>query len=195
MRLRALWMAAALAGLAWAMTPGDTARGGDDKGGTDVEMDGLHSRTPASWKKEEVPPRLAQFRLAQFRLPKKGDDADDAELLIFKGFGGSAKQNVDRWKGQFVAPEGKGIDDVSKVEELRVAGHGATYLDVHGTYLFKARPFDPNEKPQKKPDYRMLAVQFEGPDNTYHIKLTGPAKTIEEYKKGFDDWLKGFKKE
>jgi hypothetical protein len=40
----------------------------------------------------------------------------------------------------------------------------------------------------------MLAVQFEGPDNPYHIKLTGPAKTVDEAKKGFDEWLKGFKK-
>jgi hypothetical protein len=41
----------------------------------------------------------------------------------------------------------------------------------------------------------MLAVHFDGPDNVYHIKLTGPEQTVEAYKKGFDDWLRGFKKE
>ena len=42
-------------------------------------------------------------------------------------------------------------------------------------------------------DYRMLAVHFEGKKEVYHIKLTGPAKTIDMYKKGFDEWVKAFK--
>ena len=39
-----------------------------------------------------------------------------------------------------------------------------------------------------------MAVQFEGPSDVYHIKFTGPAKTVAEQKKAFDEWLKGFKK-
>jgi hypothetical protein len=39
----------------------------------------------------------------------------------------------------------------------------------------------------------MLGVHFEAEKNPYHIKLIGPAKTVEHYKKGFDEWLKGFK--
>jgi hypothetical protein len=39
----------------------------------------------------------------------------------------------------------------------------------------------------------MLAVHFDAPENIYHIKLVGPARTVEMYKKGFDDWLKAFK--
>jgi hypothetical protein len=39
----------------------------------------------------------------------------------------------------------------------------------------------------------MLALHFEGPRDVYHIKLTGPAKTVEAYKKGFEGWLKNFK--
>jgi hypothetical protein len=39
----------------------------------------------------------------------------------------------------------------------------------------------------------MLAVQFEAKSNPYHIKLTGPADTVEHYKQGFDDWLQNFK--
>ena len=39
----------------------------------------------------------------------------------------------------------------------------------------------------------MLGVVFEGADNTYHIRLVGPADTVEHYKKGFDEWLKNFK--
>ena len=74
-----------------------------------------------------------------------------------------------------------------------IGGHPATYLDVHGTFLYKARPFDPAAKVEERPDYRMLAIHFEGPKDVYHIRLTGPAKTVEHYKKGFEDWIKAFK--
>jgi hypothetical protein len=162
-----------------------------DKDAAVIEMDGLRSKVPADWV--EVTP--GRGRHAQFKLPAKKDDKYDAELIIFKGFGGSAKDNVDRWKKQFIAPEGKTIDDVAKVEELKIGGHPAAYLDVKGTYLLKKRPFDPDEKPEKREGYRMLAVQFDGPDNIYHIKLVGPETTIDAARKGFEEWLKGFKKE
>jgi hypothetical protein len=163
---------------------------GDDKKGTPVELDGLRSEAPAAWKEEEPANRM---RYMQFRLPKVKDDKADAELVIFKGFGGSAKDNIKRWKEQFIPPEGKKIDDVAKVMEMKVAGAELSYLDVRGTYLFKARPIDPDAKAERRPDYRMLAVHFEGPKNVYHIKLVGPAKTIEHHRAGFDDWLKAFK--
>jgi hypothetical protein len=169
--------------LAWG-----TARA-DDKG-TVVDLDGLKSKAPAEWKEEKPSSRL---RLAQFRLPAQGGDKEDADLAIFKGISGSSKDNIKRWKDQFAPPEGKTIDDVSKVETLKVSGSEAFYLDVAGTYKYKFPPFDPNAKVTLKPNYRMLAIQFEGPKDVYHIKLTGPAKTIEYYKKGFDEWFKAFK--
>jgi hypothetical protein len=181
-----------LAFVALACNSAGESTAADDKQtkGATITLDNLKSQAPADWKKEEPSNRM---RYVQFRLAKKGDDKEDAELIIFKGLGGSARDNVKRWKDQFQPPEGKTIDDVAKVEEMKIGGHPATYLDVHGTYLFKFPPFDPNAKTVRKPHYRMLAVHFEGPDNNYHIKLTGPAHTVEAYKKGFDDWLKNFK--
>jgi hypothetical protein len=171
----------------------DRARAADKEGkGTVVELDSLRSTAPADWKEEEPSNRM---RFNQFRLPKKGDDKHDAELVIFKGLGGSARDNIKRWKGLFTPPEGKEIDDVAKVEEIKIGGHEATFLDVRGTYLMKTRPFDPSDKGEKRPDYRMLAIHFDGPKDVYHIRMVGPAKTIEAYKKGFDEWVKGFKKE
>src|SRR5262249_27368179 len=100
-----------------------------------------------------------------------------------------------RWQGMFEAPEGKKIDDVSKVEKMKVGDVDVTYLDVQGIYLYKFPPFDPNAKVQRKPDYRRLGVVFASKNGPYFITLTGPAKTVAEHKKGFDEWLKGFKKE
>ncbi|HEY7329441.1 MAG TPA: hypothetical protein VH592_17515 [Gemmataceae bacterium] len=184
-----------LAFLAAACSPSanesNAADGDKDKGkGVVVDLDGLKSTAPGDWKEEAPSNRM---RFMQFRLPKKGDEKHDAELIIFRNISGTAKENVKRWKDQFTAPEGKTIDDVAKVEEMKVSGAELTYLDVSGTYTFKTRPFDPGDKGEKRPNYRMLAVQFDAPKNVYHIKLTGPAKTVETYKKGFDEWVKNFK--
>lgn len=158
-----------------------------DKKGAVVELDELKAAAPVEWKAEEPTSRM---RYLQFRLPHTEGDKADAELVIFKGLGGTAAENVRRWKDQFRPPQGKSIDDVSKVAEIKIGGHPATYLDVSGTYLFKAKPID---KGEPRPDYRMLGIHFEGPKNNFHIKLVGPAKTVERYKVGFDEWLKALK--
>jgi len=165
----------------------------DEKKGTLVTIDGLQSRAPAEWE-EQNPTNKMRFK--QFRLPatKKGEDA--AELVIFffgTGAGGSAEDNISRWKAQFEAARGKKIDDVAKTEKFKVGDVDVTYLDVSGTYLSRFPPFDPNAKTVRKPNYRLLGAVFESKEGPYFIKLTGPADVVEHYKKGFDDWLKAFK--
>jgi hypothetical protein len=173
----------AFTALACSTSAPDTSAAADNKG-TVVDLDGLKSKAPTEWK-EEAPSN--KMRLTQFKLPKAGGDKEDAELVIFKGLGGSSDANIKRWKEQFANGD-------AKTSEMKVAGkYPAFYLDITGTYLSKFPPFDPNAKVVRKPEYRMLAVHLEGPDNVYHIKLTGPAKTVEHYKKGFDEWLKNFK--
>ena len=162
----------------------------DDKKGVVVDFDGMKSTTPGDWKEETPSNRL---RHMQFRVPKAKDDPADGEMYITRGITGSTKQNLERWKGQFIPPAGKSIDDVTKVTEMKVAGCDVMYVDIQGTYL-DGPPMLPANQKMKRPNYRMLAIQFEGPDNPYHIKITGPAKTITEAKEGFDTWLKGFKK-
>lgn len=182
MRRASCWLLLGLAALACAA---------DDDKGTVVTLDGMKSRAPASWKAERPSNRL---RLAQFRLPKVDGDKHDAELVIFRGITGSAKANLQRWKEMFAPPAGKKIDDVATVERTKVGDDDAAYLDVHGTYLYKERPFDPRSRVERRPDYRLLGLQIEGKDHPYHVRLVGPAKTVAHYKKGFDAWLKGFKK-
>src|SRR2546423_1096914 len=78
--------------------PGDKE---DKQGDGVVNLGGVRSRTPATWKQEEPANRM---RFAQFRLPRQKGDEHDAELVIFKDLGGSAKDNVKRWKAQFLPP-------------------------------------------------------------------------------------------
>lgn len=164
----------------------------DDAKGTRVTLDNITSTTPATWVSEKP---ASTMRFAQFRLPKAKGDKHDAQLIIFKGLGGSAKDNIKRWKTEFVAPKGKSIDDVSKVADISIADLDGKRLDISGTFLFKAQPFNPKAKAEEREDYKMIAIQLEGPDNRYHIKLVGPAKTIDAHAKAFEAWLKGFKKQ
>jgi len=181
---RALWVVCAGV-LACLGAGGSRAEDKDSK--EVVELDGLKAAVPADWKKEKPKSR---FRYAQFRLPRADGDDADAELVIFRGLGGSVKANVDRWKQQFIPPEGKTIDDVSTLKQMKVGGFPATYLDVRGTYQDSVPG---SMKVTKRPGYRMLAVQVDGDKNPYHFKLTGPTKTIEKHKKDFDKWLESFK--
>ncbi len=169
----------------------NAADGDKDKGkGAVVTLDGVKSTTPGNWKEEAPANRM---RYMQFKLPKKDGDKTDAELIIFKGLGGGGKANIERWKKQFVPPKDKKIEEVAKVKEIKIGDRPALYLDVQGTYLFNPQPFNPRSKPEEKRNYRMLAIYLDGSENPYQIKLTGPAKTVEAYKKGFDEWVKNFK--
>ncbi len=168
-RVVAVLLAAGLAG--WAVS-------------ADLEIDGKKAKLPTGWK-EEAPTN--QMRLAQFKITKADGDPEDAELIIFKGLGGSAQANIDRWKKTFAA------GDKAKVTEFEAGGGKGQLLDVAGTYQFKARPFDPNGKTEEKKAYAMVALHWEGPQNVYHFRMTGPAKTVEKNRQIFIEWLKSLK--
>jgi hypothetical protein len=166
--------------------------GGDDKG-TVVTLDGLKSRTPANWKVQRP---SNEMRAYQFLIPRAEGDKKDAELVIFffgAGSGGTAADNIKRWKGQFDPPQGKTIEQVSKLEKFKVGDVDIAYLDISGTYLYKFPPFAPNAKVTPLPGYRSLGVYFGSKNGPYFIKMTGAAKTVAQNKKGFDDWVKSFK--
>jgi hypothetical protein len=154
-----------------------------------VELGGLKSTPPASWKETPV---SSPMRLKQFTVPgKKGD----AELVIFffgQGQGGSAQANIDRWKQQFQPPAGKTLDQATKITNTKIGVAKATTVDIAGTYLWKASPMSPGPA-EPRPDHRMLAVAFETPKGSYYIKLVGPAATVDQHRKDFEAWLKAFK--
>ncbi|MGL4552010.1 MAG: hypothetical protein ACRC33_12595, partial [Gemmataceae bacterium] len=156
----------------------------DDKG-TPVKFGDLSSTAPAGWVKEEPPASSFIKRFAQFKLPRQGDDKADAYVVVFAGLGGSAKANIDRWKGQMGGGDGK-------VSDLKVSGQDATRLEIDGTYTGSS--LDGKSKPTPMPGARGVFYVFEGADQVYHIRLVGPAKTVKHFEKGYDEWVKGFKK-
>jgi hypothetical protein len=161
------------------------ALSGDDKG-TEVTLGDMKARTPASWKMT----KMKTLRKYSFSVPHAPGDGEDADLAIFEFpmGGGKAADNIKRWKGQFQPPEGKTIDEATKVETIKIGKSEATYVDIHGTYK---DPFMANAKPM--PNYRRLGVILAIDGGSAYITFTGPAKTIEQNKRDFDNWLKAFK--
>jgi len=180
--MKHFFLASALLGLL--LQCGNRGEAGDK--GTVITLGQLKSTAPAEWKNQKPSNKLRVFQMA----------VADADLAIFffgEGMGGKPADNINRWKGQFVPPEGKTIEDVSKVETFKVGQAELTTLDIHGTFLSKNPPFDPNAKTERKTDYRRFGVVFACDGGPFFITLTGPAKTLEQNKKSFDDWLKNFK--
>jgi hypothetical protein len=163
----------------------------EERKGTAVTIAGMESRTPGSWIEVKT---KQQFRVKQFRLPRIGDQKDDAEVIVYyfgEGGAGSVEANVKRWKSMFVPPEGKTIEDVTKVEQKKINCMAATYFDAHGTYLFRASPMA--TETERRPNYRMINIILETKNGPYFFRLVGPDETVARYKKGFDEWIEGFK--
>jgi hypothetical protein len=163
-------------------------------GGDAIDLGGLKSKAPAGWKAQKP---ANKFRVYQFSVPKVEGDKEDAELVVFffgKGSGGGTDENIKRWKTQFIAPEGKSIDEATKINNFKVGAKAeCVYVDISGTYKYKNPPFDPNAKEVRKANFRRIGVIFDCEEGPFFITLTGPAKTMEKNKAAFDDWIKAFK--
>ena len=172
----------------------DEGPGKSNKGieGPLVKLDSLESRAPADWH-EEKPDNA--MRLKQFRLSPIGDDKDHAEIVIFhfgQGQGGSAEQNIKRWKSQFKPPEGKTIQDVSKAREVQ-GQRSPGDLSGHSGHLFLSSAFQSERQDDDRPKLPDAGGCPQAKKGPYFIRMLGPADTVAHYKKGFDEWIKGFK--
>lgn len=164
-----------------------------DEQGIVTDLDGLKSTTPKSWRSQ---PTATAERVYQFEIPRAEGDEHNGQLLIFyfgPGGGGGVQANIDRWKGMIKPADGATAADAYKVTEFKVGDVKVTQLEATGTYTFKRRPFDPNEKGELRPNYKFIGVIFESPNGPYFIRMVGPKKTIDAHREGFDEWLKNFK--
>ena len=150
------------------------------------EAAGLRFSVPSEWTRVPAP---SDMRAAQFRVPRAGSDAEDGELVLFyfgKGQGGSAEQNVDRWTGQFVQPDGKPSKEAAVVTIRTVNGLKQTSVDVGGTY--KPMPMG-GAGGAEKSGWRLLGAVVEGQGGPWFWRLTGPDATVAGAKPQFDALL------
>ena len=158
--------------------------------GTEVKINETKAVAPADWKKEKPANRLRSY---QFKLPGTKDQPD-AELTVYPESHPNPDKSFPRWKATFVPPEGKAIDDIAKVTKWEVKGATVTVLDVAGgTWKYKERPQDPASKEMLLDNYRVIWVIVAGKEEATHLRLAGPAATVDKHAKAFEEWVKSLK--
>jgi hypothetical protein len=156
-----------------------------------VKLGKLTATAPAGWVTEKPSNRLRSY---QFKVPGEKGGPGDAELSVMPESDPKAEKVFPRWKATFVPPEGKTVDDVSKVTKIDgVKGTRIDVLDVTGTWKYKERPFDPKSKEELKDDYRVVWVIVADDDEASHVRLSGPRETVDKAYPELEKMLKALK--
>ena len=169
--------------------------GQEDKAKTDKKEEttkvsiGQGVITMHATKKWEVIKPKVRFIEAEFAIKKSKGDENNGRLTMM-GAGGSIKQNIDRWIGQFKSESGGSVADTAKVSKKEFDGHTVHYVDITGTYNDSRGPQAPAV--QRK-DYRMLAAIIETDQGNYFVKFYGPKKTVADNEKHFEKMMKSLK--
>ena len=140
---------------------------------------------PDTWIRKEPKVRIIDH---EFEVPASEDDERSGRVTVM-GAGGTVEENLDRWFGQFLQPDGSSTKDAAEIDEMTVAGQEVHLVDVSGTYVDKP-PFA--GRGIERENYRMLAAIIatkSGQD--YFIKLYGPERTIAENEKAFVGMIEG----
>jgi hypothetical protein len=144
---------------------------------------GIRWTAPAGWKVEA--PRA--MRAATYSISPVAGDRGLTECVVNyfgPGQGGGVEANIERWKGQMQSPDGKPAP--AAVEKRTVRGVPIVVIDTSGAYTGMGGPM---ASAPPVPGYRLLGAIVEGPGGSLFFKLTGPAKTIAEQQKSFDQLL------
>jgi hypothetical protein len=137
-------------------------------GGIDavVRIRPLTLTAPPAWKRTTPRSSLVQ---AEFAFPHADKDSADGRLTV-SVVAGTIKDNVERWKGQFI-----GAIEKPRQEENEIAGLKVTLVDFSGTFGDQAGMMAPVVN---RPAYRMVAAIIPIGDQLYVIKAVGPQQTM-----------------
>jgi hypothetical protein len=164
---------------AGAMPPGAGAMPAAPAAGDGPNLDWT---VPARW---QTVPNPNAMRLATYRVPKSGSDAEDAEMSVSRA-GGSALANADRWVGQFDEAGQK----TAKRSERTAGGFKTTVVEVEGTFASGSMMGGPATP---KSGYALIGAIVETPGSSHFFKLTGPAATVKAARADVDALLSSLK--
>jgi hypothetical protein len=147
-------------------------------------------QSPEKWVRKEPRTRIVEHEFAV--EGKKGQNAGRVTVMPA---GGTVEENIERWLGQFVQPDGKKSKDKAKIDKKTIAGVPVHIVDVAGTYKDMPAPNVPT-KVTNRPNYRMLgAIIAGGPSvGNYFIKFYGPEEIIKENEKAFHKMIESLEK-
>lgn len=144
---------------------------------------------PGSWTVLDVPRSATSPRKAGYKLPKAGDDKEDAEVNVFffgTGSQGDPEKNFKEWFGEFDGDVGA----QAKRESFEVRGMKVETVEVAGTFKIALGPkIGPKKKaPMQmvKQNFRMVGAVVRTPDRgNWFFKMTGPDETVQAARSGF----------
>ncbi|MHC5024769.1 MAG: hypothetical protein ACYTGG_12840, partial [Planctomycetota bacterium] len=145
-----------------------------------VVLKGLTTGLPAAWEEYPV---TSNMRAMNLRV-----NGDAAELIIYY-FGpngaGPVDANIDRWAGQFQAPDGRPAQ--AKRSETTVAGMPAYLAEMRGSYRGMSQVATAGQA--------ALCAIVEGPEGPLYFKFVGDEGVVEDHRDAFMTMIKGLKKE
>jgi hypothetical protein len=142
---------------------------------------------PGSWSISEFP--KGGQKKAVYKVPKAGNDKEDAELTVAFFGTGSEGDEQKRFKEAFGQFDGD-VGATAQRSELDVKGTKVAIADVAGTYKIALTP--PSGPAKRSPvqmvksTYRMMLAVVKTPDRgNWYFKLVGPDETVQAARSGF----------
>ncbi len=154
-----------------------------------VKIGSLSAAAPDGWKSEKPSNRLRSY---QFKLPGF-DGLADAELAVYPESHPDPEKNFPRWQAQFLPPEGKTIEDISKRSVWELPRAKVHVLDIRGTWKYRERPQDPRSKEMILDNYRVIWLIVAEKEEATHLRLSGPAPVVDKHYAAFEAWVKSLK--
>lgn len=149
--------------------------------------DDLKTEVPSDWIVKRPRVRIIAH---EFEVPGAEGDAAAGRVTVMQA-GGSIEQNIERWFGQFVQPDGSKTAEQADVDKLKVAEQTVYVVDVSGTYRDQRGPFAPATL---RPKYRMLAAIIPTDAGNWFVKFYGPEATVSDQADAFRAMIKGIER-
>jgi len=148
---------------------------------------GLSWTVPKGW----IGAPSSSMRVATYRTPAAPGDKEGGEVAVFyfgPGQGGGIDANVERWFAQMTPEPASKKPSRSQV---KVGAITVTLCSAEGTYTGAVGMGAPSAGPEK--GFALEGAIAEGQQGAVFFKLTGPKKSVEKAKTGFDALVKSLK--
>lgn len=145
---------------------------------------GLEAPKPETWTEEPPPNQMVETNLV-VPAPEGREPANINVFFFGQGMGGPVEDNIQRWAGQFRAPDGGPVEPI--VENFEVDGMPVALVELSGAYQGMGDP-------QPKPDQLMLSAIIDAPPGRLFIRLVGESATVEHNREDYMTFLRGLRR-
>lgn len=135
-------------------------------------------KVPKSW--EKIEPDKLGFTTARFQVGK-GEKAVSVTLTKLGGIGGTVTANINRWRGQVGLESLEEKEALKTLQAAKVDGLPGHIFDVTGPEV------------EGKVTQRIVVVFVTKGEETWFVRIGGPAGSVAEQKADFDAFVKSMR--